>query len=198
MKKWNTKGFAMVILILVIAGLGYYISLINQTKKQKDTTSKTEKQQLLEYDFEEDYPKTVRETVKLHCKYLKNAYNGKFKEEELPVANSNMRKLFDEELLAHNSEEQQFEGLKKDIALYNEKKQKFVSYSLEESSQIQYNTEDGKDYAKTTATLNITVGSTAVFVEQEYLLRKDESGKWKILGWQTVQPDADKNEGDVE
>lgn len=198
MKKWNTKGFAMVILILVIAGLGYYISLINQTKKQKDTTSKTEKQQLLEYDFEEDYPKTVRETVKLHCKYLKNAYNGKFKEEELPVANSNMRKLFDEELLAHNSEKQQFEGLKKDIALYNEKKQKFVSYSLEESSQIQYNTEDGKDYAKTTATLNITVGSTAVFVEQEYLLRKDESGKWKILGWQTVQPDADKNEGDVE
>lgn len=198
MKKWNTKGFAMVILILVIAGLGYYISLINQTKKQKDTTSKTEKQQLLEYDFEEDYPKTVRETVKLHCKYLKNAYNGKFKEEELPVANSNMRKLFDEELLAHNSEEQQFERLKKDIALYNEKKQKFVSYSLEESSQIQYNTEDGKDYAKTTATLNITVGSTAVFVEQEYLLRKDESGKWKILGWQTVQPDADKNEGDVE
>jgi len=198
MKKINTKSFTMIILVLVIAGLGCYTYLINQTKKQQKTVYKTEAQQLLEYDFEENYPKTVRETVKLHCKYLKNVYNGKFEEEDLSFVNSNIRKLFDEELLTYNPEEQQLQGLKKDIALYKEKKQKFVSYSLEESSQVEYNTEEEREYAKITATLNITVDSVAVFVEQEYLLRKDESGRWKILGWQSVKPDVDENKGDVE
>ncbi len=198
MKKINTKSFTMIILVLVIAGLGFYTYLINQTKKQQKTVYKTEAQQLLEYDFEENYPKTVRETVRLHCKYLKNVYNRKFGEEDLSVVNSNIRKLFDEELLTYNPEEQQLQELKKDIALYKEKKQKFVSYSLEESSQVEYNTEEEKEYAKITATLNITVDSVAVFVEQEYLLRKDESGRWKILGWQSVKPDVDENKGDVE
>ncbi len=198
MKKINTKSFTMIILVLVIAGLGFYTYLINQTKKQQKTVYKTEAQQLLEYDFEENYPKTVRETVRLHCKYLKNVYNRKFGKEDLSVVNSNIRKLFDEELLTYNPEEQQLQELKKDIALYKEKKQKFVSYSLEESSQVEYNTEEEKEYAKITATLNITVDSVAVFVEQEYLLRKDESGRWKILGWQSVKPDVDENKGDVE
>lgn len=191
MKKGNTKGFVIIILILVVVGLGFYTYLINQAKRHQKTTSKTEVEQLLEYDFEENYPKTVKETVKLHCKYLKNAYGLKFEEEQFPIANSNMRKLYDEELLAYNSEEQQFEELKKEISLYKDKKQKFIGYSLEESSQIQYNTEDGKDYAKIEVTLNITVGGAPVYVEQEYLLRKDESGKWKILGWQTLQSDSD-------
>lgn len=198
MKKVKTKGFITVVLILLVVGLGYYTHLINKTRRQKNTTTKTEVEQLLEYDFEDNYPKTVRETVKLHCKYLKNAYGLKFDEEQLPTANSNMRNLYDEELLAYNSEGQQFEELKKEISLYNDKKQKFISYSLEEASQIEYNTEDGKDYAKTTVTLNITVGTAPIYVEQEYLLRKDESGRWKILGWQALKSDADKNEGNVE
>ena len=88
--------------------------------------------------------------------------------------------------------------MKNDIALYTEKKQKITGYSLEEPSQIQYNTEEGKDYAKTTVTLNLSVASTAVSVEQEYLLRKAEDGKWKILGWQTVVPASEDNEGDVQ
>lgn len=196
MKKVNTKGFTMVVFILVIAGLGYYTYLNNQTRKQQDTTSKSEIQQLLEYDFEENYPKTVRETVKLHCKYLKNAYNEKFEEEDLYTVNKNIRKLFDEELLEYNSEDHQLQGLKNDIELYKEKKQKFTSYSLQEASQIQYNTEDGKDYAKTTVTLNFTVDSVVVSAEQEYLLRKDENGYWKILGWQTVKNSSEQNKGD--
>lgn len=197
MKKMNTKSFTMVVLLLVIVGLGYYTHLNNQTNKKNEKSSPSEKQQLLEYDFEKNYPKTVRETVKLHCKYLKNAYNGKFEEDELYTVNSNIRQLFDEELLAYNSEEQQLQGLKTDIALYKDKKQKFTGYSLEEASQIQYNTEDGREYAKTAVTLNFSISSTAVSVEQEYLLRKDNDGKWKILGWQTVEPASGKTEGDV-
>ena len=138
----------------------------------------------------------MRETVKLHCKYLKNAYNEKFEEEDLYTVNKNIRKLFDEELLEYNSEDHQLQGLKNDIELYKEKKQKFTSYSLQEASQIQYNTEDGKDYAKTTVTLNFTVDSVVVSAEQEYLLRKDENGYWKILGWQTVKNSSEQNKGD--
>lgn len=197
MKNMNTKSFTIVVFIVVIAGLGYYTHLNNQTKKQKEWNTPTEVQQLLEYDFEGNYPKTVRETVKLHCKYLKNAYNGKFNDEDLYTANLKIRELFDEDLLANNPEEQQLKGLKDDIALYEQNKQKFTGYSLQESSQIKYNTEDGKDYAKIMATLDFTVSSAAISVEQEYLLRKDENGKWKILGWQTVKTGENQNKGDA-
>ena len=197
MKNMSTKSFTIIVFIIVIAGLGYYTCLNNQTKKQKELNTQTEAQQLLEYDFEGNYPKTVRETVKLHCRYLKNAYNGKFSEEDLYTVNLKIRELLDEDLLANNPEEQQLQGLKDDIALYEENKQKFTGYSLQESSQIKYNTEDGKDYAKISATLNFTVGSAALSVEQEYLLRKDENGKWKILGWQTVKTGENQNKGDA-
>lgn len=198
MNKSSTNVFAVVVVVLVIAGLGGYTYLNNRSKKNPDSLVQSETQKLLEYDFEENYPKTVRETVNLHCRYLKNAYNNQFKEENLYTVNANIRKLLDDELLALNPEEQQLEGLKTDIALYKEKKQRFVSYSLEESSQVQYNTEEGKDYAKISAVFTFTVHSVAVTAEQEYLLRKDNDGKWKIIGWQTVEETSDKSEGDKE
>jgi LPS O-antigen subunit length determinant protein (WzzB/FepE family) len=198
MKQKGTKGFVIGIIIFMAALLGYYVYLNNKTKDQQEVTSQTEEEKLLNYDFEENYPKTVRETVKLHCRYLKSAYNGKFTDEELETVNSQIRNLFDEELLENNPEAQELQGLKDDIELYQEKKQKFVNYTLEEASQIQYNTEDDKKYAKTTVTLTLSVGSTMVSVEQQYLLRQDEEGRWKILGWQTEQTDSTENEGDTE
>lgn len=194
MGKTGTKGFTMVVLLLVIVGLAYYVHLSNRNRNQKEERAKTEVEQLLQYDFENDYPKTVRETVKLHCRYMKCAYNKGFSDEELIVANQNIRKLFDEELLKFNTEQSQLTGLKDEIALYDENKQKFVSYSLSESSQIQYNEEAGQEYAKMKVGIVIKVGSSTLSGDEEYILRKDSQGYWKILGWQVIKTDTTEGE----
>lgn len=197
MKKKKTNTFAPLILLMVIAVLGYYTYLSSHSKTQQEKAPvKTDKENLLDYNLEEDYPRTVRETVKLYCKYTKLAYSGKCSDEDLYKINLKMRELLDDELLELNSTDKQLQGLKFDIALYEEKKQKFVSYTLEEASMIQYNTENDKEYAKTKVTFNITVGMSAATVDQEYLLRKDDQGRWKILGWNNIP--VKKNKGDEE
>ncbi|MDE5864648.1 MAG: hypothetical protein K2H34_09905, partial [Lachnospiraceae bacterium] len=167
-KKMGTRGFTTVILLLVIIGLAFYTYLNNHAGNKQEVKKSSEVDKLVNYDFENDYPKTVRETVKLHCNYMKNAYNNKFTEDELFTVNRNIRCLFDEELLAINTEEQQLQGLKDELLLYEENKQKLVSFSLAEGSQVQYNTENEKEYAKIKVTLTLSADSVTVSVQEEY------------------------------
>ncbi len=198
MKKTGTKGFTTVVLLLVIVGLGYYTYLNNNIKNNRDVSKMTESEELLNYNFENDYPKTVRETVKLHCRYLKSIYNGSFTEDELFTINKQIRQLLDDDLLAYNSEAQQLQALEKDIQLYKDRNQKFISYSLAEASQIKYNTEDGIDYAKIKVDIAMRLDKASVSVEEEYILRKNKDGKWKILGWQTVNNQTTEYKGDTD
>lgn len=193
-KTTGIKGFTTVILLFVIIGLLFFTYLSNRTNKSPDVTTDSEAQQLLNYDFENEYPKTPRETVKLHCDYLKNVYGDKFAEEDLYTVNKNIRQLFDMELLEINAENEQLKKMKDELLLYKENKQKIVSYSLPEGSQVEKNTENGVEYAKMKVTLNFRVGSSPVSATQEYILRKDSMGQWKILGWQTISSSNNKGE----
>lgn len=198
MKKTSVKGFTTIVLLIMIIGLGYFTYLNNTTNNRQEVSEGTEKENLLNYDFENNYPKTVRETVKLHCQYLKSAYNNTFTEDELFVVNQNIRQLFDEELLQQNAEDKQLQGFKDEIQLYEDSKQKFASYSLAEASQVRYNTENNKEYAKIKVTVNLNVGTGVISEEEEYILRKDKNGNWKILGWQSVNKSTTEDEGDAE
>lgn len=194
-EKTGVKGFTTLILLLVIVGLLFYTYLGNRKDKLPEETTASEAQQLLAYDFDNNYPKTPRETVKLHCDYLKNAYSDKFSEDDLFVVNQKIRNLLDDELLEINSADDQLKKMKDEIALYKENKQKFISYSLPENSQIQKNTQDGVEYAKLKVTMVIKAGSSSTPVDQEYILRKNDEGQWKILGWQAVTKEATIKEG---
>lgn len=186
MKRINTKMFVFLILVAVIGGLFYYTYLYDNAKDKREISSDDEINRLLNYNFDENYPKTVRETVKLYNNYLKYAYNGSFSEDELVKANQNMRQLFDEELLEYNPEEVQLDGLKSEIQHYEEEKQKFVSFSVAEGSQVETNKVKDVEYAKIKVTLVIQVKTTPSSVNEEYILRKDAEGRWKIMGWQPV------------
>lgn len=197
MKKMGNTKFIMMVLVIMMLGLVYY-NYLNSNKKNEITASEaSEKEQLLNYDFTKEYPKTVRETVKTHCRYLKTAYNGVFTEDELFIANRQIRQLFDEELLENNTQEAQMKGFQEEVALYKENKQKIIRFILAESSQIQYNTEDDVEYAKMKVTLVIKAGTTTVSADEEYILRKDADENWKILGWQAVKKKDSEDKGDT-
>lgn len=183
MKK-GTARYSIFVFVMVIAGLAYYFYLSNRPQKSPDLKTHTDAQIMLEKNLDEDYPKTVRETVKYHCNYLKYSYNDKYSDDELVLVNRQIRKLLDEELLEINDEDTQLQGLKKEIQQFKDEKKKFVNFSLAEGSQVQYNTEGDIEYASIKVTLGIQVSGSAATVEEEYLLRKDSTGRWKIMGWQ--------------
>ena len=187
-KKGGMQAFTAAVFIIVIIVVFLYSLATNKFGSRKELEPTSEVDKLLNYDFVDNYPKTVRETVKLHCRYMKCAYNDNFTKEQLVTVNQNMRQLMDSELLSINSEETQLKGLQNDIQFYIDNKQKFVSYSLPEQSQIKYNTENDVEYAKIRVGTMLRVDGATVKGDQEYLLRKDAQGRWKILGWM-----ADKN-----
>lgn len=181
------NGFAVLVSVLVVIGIGSYVFFINRDRSNNPSESLTDQQRLIEYDFENDYPKTPREVVKLHCKYLKFAYNNLFEEDDLPKVNTAIRNLFDEQLLEVNGEAAQLEGLKREIASYQEEKKRIVGYTLPESSQIDQVEKDGDEYANLPITLVISVKGKNVDVNEQYILKKDSEGRWKIVGWTITQ-----------
>ncbi len=182
-KESGTKGFTIAAVIVVIGVIAFYITMSNRMNGRQAVKNTSEIEKLLNYDFQDNYPKTVRETAKLHCRYMKMAYNNEFTKEELVDANKKIRELMDDELLSYNTEEAQLKSLEKDIQYYKDNKQKYVSYTLPEASQVKYNTDEGVDYAKIRVGIIIRVDNSTMKGSQEYLLRKDAMGRWKILGW---------------
>ena len=81
--------------------------------------------------------------------------------------------------------------------LYQTNKQKIVSYTLAEASQIEYNTDKGNEYAKMRVTIAMRIDGASFSVDEVYILRKDADGKWKILGWQAIKQDKADKEGDA-
>lgn len=201
MKK-GTKAFTLVVFLIALCALGYYTHLTNKSSNRQSADQKTEKEILLDYDMDNDYPKTARDAVVLHCRYLKYIYNEgiskDFTEDELFSMNQKIRQLYDEDLLEINTPDQQLQALKNEIDLYEVNKQKFVSYTLAEPSQIEYNTEQGVEYAKMRVTIAMTVDGASLSVDEEYILRKDSEDRWRILGWQAVQQGTAEEEGDAE
>lgn len=200
MKK-GTKTFTLIIFFAALIALGSYFYVTNKADNSQEVTTTSEKDILLNYDMAGNYPKTVREAVKMHCRYLKYIYNEglakDFTEDDLFVMNQKMRQLYDDELLEINQADQQLKALNKEMEVYKAKKQKIVSYTLAEASQIEYNTDNGKEYAKMRVTIAMRIDGSSFSADEEYILRKDAEGKWKILGWQAVQQDEANEEGDA-
>lgn len=200
MKK-GTKTFTLIIFFAALIALGSYFYVTNKADNSQEVTTTSEKDILLNYDMAGNYPKTVREAVKMHCRYLKYIYNEglakDFTEDDLFVMNQKMRQLYDDELLEINQADQQLKALNKEMEVYKAKKQKIVSYTLAEASQIEYNTDNGKEYAKMRVTLAMRIDGSSFSADEEYILRKDAEGKWKILGWQAIQQDKANEEGDA-
>lgn len=180
------NAFAIIVFFLVAVGLVVYVIVGNRAKQGQDVKDTSEVEKLLKYDFQENYPKTVKETVRLHCRYMKCAYNNEFAEDDLQEVNEKVRNLYDDELLEYNREDEQFASFQQDVEYYGENKQKIVSYSYGEDSQIEYNTENDTEYAKMIVSVMLRLDSGASSVEEEYILRKNAQGQWKILGWKPV------------
>ena len=98
-----------------------------------------------------------------------------------------MRELFDDELLASNPEKKHIESLKKDAESYHKEKKFISSYTVDKNSSVRKKTIDGKEYATLQASYLVqenNSGYTKTY--EEFLLRADENGRWKIVGWEVV------------
>lgn len=174
-----------VILAVVIGGFVFYLGHKSRTSEEEVVES-TVVQKILQKDLERNYPPTPREVVKYFAEITQCFYNEEYAEEELDKMAVQIQGLYDDELVANKTTEDYMRDLRSDISDMKEKKYTISGYDLSSSTDVEYFTEKGDDCARMYCIFNVKQGASSVPSMEQFVLRKDEDGHWKILGWDLV------------
>lgn len=186
MAKKSKSGISIksiVIAVLCIALILFYFNyLSNRSSKQKTQRQLDELAALSEHDMVNEYPKTPRDVVKMHCRFFKVFYGQSLTDDDLYTLNRQIRYLYAAELLNYNSEDAMLKSLKSNIEKTSKEKYKYKSYILPEASQVKTYTQNGQEMATMEVQIMVDTKDASGYVFMQYVLVK-ENGQWKILAW---------------
>ena len=188
MRRRNPAGILIIFTVLAIAVVGLFFYISNRTKvvaegKQQQMTAV---QQVLARNLETNYPPTPKEVLKYYSDITMCFYGEEYTDEELAKLASKSRELFDAELVANQTDEQYLSALKMDIDTWKKDKKVISSYSVSSSTDVQEYTYGGYDWAQLYCIYSVRMGTNVAPVQEHFIMRKDELGHWKILGWELV------------
>lgn len=103
-----------VVLAAMIVGFYYYLSQKNAKESEDDVTI-TKSQQVLMRNLETSYPPSPKEVVKYYCDITQCFYNETHSEEEVEALATQIRKLYDEELVGNQTEEEYLQQVKLEV-----------------------------------------------------------------------------------
>lgn len=198
MNKMNKKiiGAFTIIIVLAVVVLGIYFVLNRQAEKEagEDVLPTTEVGKLLDKDLELSYPETPTEVIKLYWRINCCLYNNrKLSDENVEGLLKQLRMLYDEELLAaeSNSYENMLENLKTDRKKYKDSDQTISSaYCVQKNDSIVVKKVDNRECTSIISSTLLKEKGDTVKTFEEFFCRKDSDGKWKILGWQQTTAGA--------
>lgn len=194
MKK-NAKKIVIGI-ILVALVVCYYFYLSNREVNNEDkVVANEEVSKLINRNLEGDYyPEFPRDVIAFYSRIVKAYYYTELSDKEIEGLGNQARKLFDAELLEKNPENEFFDRLKDEIKQYNMVERKIHDYTVDKSDDVKTFTFEGKEYARVRAAYLMREKGTLVTVYEEYTLRKDVDGNWKILYWDNYVPSDLEND----
>ena len=188
MKRSGIITIIVIALILVAVVAGYAINLNRKTKAVETDVQATAVQKVLMRDLERNYPPSPKEVVKYFAEITKCFYNEDYTQDELNQLAEKIQGIYDAELIENKSQEDYLNDLSSEIADMKQMNYTISSYVLSASVDVEEFTENGYSCARLYCTFNVKQGSngTVPSVEQ-FVLRKDENGHWKIYGWELVE-----------
>lgn len=182
----------VVIIVVVLAAIVFAFFYYQGHKAGQQTQTEvvaTVVQSVLMRDLEHHYPPTPKEVVKYYAEITECFYNEEYSEEELLQLAAKIQELYDAELIANKTQEQYIEDLKLDISKMKQEKYTIASYEVSASTDVEPFTQDGYSFARLYCTFNMRKegkSGRAPSLER-FLLRQDEDGHWKIMGWELVE-----------
>lgn len=181
----NGKNVVLIILLFAVIA-GFYMSTSKDTKSNKKQDEYTI---LKEKDLTDSYPETPREVVKLYGRIAKCLYKEGMTDQKLETLVCQLRMLFDEELLRENPLETQLEALDYDLKRFHEEGNAIINYKVEDETLVKGKI-DGREAATIVLALSIKKGKDYTRTSEQFLLRQDYLGRWKIVGWQLANVEA--------
>ena len=134
-----------------------------------------------------NYPPSPKEVVKYYCEITQCFYNEENPDETVHELAVQIQKLYDNELVANQTQEEYIQNLISDIAAMKQSGLVISSYSTSPSTDVEYFAQDGFEWARLYCNFSIRQGTVLMDTNEQFLLRQDENGHWKIYGWQLVE-----------
>lgn len=201
MDKMTKKIIGVFVAILIVAAviLGGYFVLTKQAQKQaqEEVLPTTEIGKILAKDLETKYPETPTEVVKLYWRINSCMYNDSMSDEDFEKLLEKLRILYDEEFLAkeENSYDNMLKEFKKDKEARSKKEQSISTYNVQKNDTVEVKKLDDRECATIVASALITAKKDTTKIYEKFMCRKSEDGKWKILGWQSVDTETAEKVG---
>lgn len=192
MKKTRIVILATVIVAAICTA--FYIVNNNSKKESAKEAGLTEIQKITTRNMEKDYPATPREVIKFYNRIVKCYYGRQYSDDELEQLADQALSMFDDDLLKKNEKESYIESVKSDAAQYEEDNKSISQTDVCDSNDVKYMTDNGDDIAYVTASYFIKTGSSYTKTYQEYVLRKDGDGDWKILTFYKIEGESSESD----
>lgn len=190
------RGGVIVLILIAVLIVGAFALVVYRTPKTaEEATEVTEVSALMSKNIEAGYPSTPREVLKLYNRYMLCLYgvdSDQLKDEEVRALSMKMRQMFDDELLEENPENAHLQKLTQEIVAFRADDKVMIQANVCDSNEVDYIDIEGASGALVEGSYFIKKGSKEFSrTYQQYLMRKDATGKWKILGFVKV------NEGEA-
>ena len=159
-KKKNPIKTMVLMVVMALLVLAYFFVINNRMKPAESTQATISPvEELLILDLSTNYPKTPKEVVKLYCEISRCYYSDGVTDEQIETLGKMSRQLFDEELVANQSEESYLRALRGEVANYRSMNRAISSYSVSASADVQYYNYLGDEWAQLVAMLSIRTGT---------------------------------------
>lgn len=167
-----------------------FLSVKLSVSGQGEETIVTAVQDVLLRNLDDDYPPTPREVLKYYSDITKCLYNEEYTEDQLEQMADKLLALYDAELAENNPRDQYLIDLKAEVKEFEENGYTIVNYTTSKSTDVEEFTEDGRKCARLYCTYSVKAGANYTSSRQVFILRKEtETGRWKILGFELVNPE---------
>lgn len=190
------KTRIVILAIVIVAAIctAFYIVNNNSKKESAREAELTEIQKITTRNMEKDYPATPREVIKFYNRIVKCYYGRQYSDYELEQLADQALSMFDDDLLKKNEKESYIESVKSDAAQYEEDNKSISQTDVCDSNDVKYMTDNGDDIAYVTASYFIKNDSSYTKTYQEYVLRKDGDGDWKILTFYKIEGESSESD----
>lgn len=192
MRKGPKSMAVLAVMVITVFALYYY--LVNKVERAAPEVETTAVQDVLLRNLENDYPPTVREVVKYYNEIMRCYYSEEPTDTELTELADKAFELYDKELIDYQSEEMYLQNLKAEIAAYKAAGTVLSHVALSSSTAVDYYTYQGRECAQIRCIYTMRQKTSLMTVREIYVLRKDDAGRWKILGWDSADDETETAE----
>lgn len=181
MKKALRIGITSILCIAMIVGYYYYLSVRNAATATSQATELSEVEYIISKNFDKDYPATPRAVVKMYNRIITALYAENYTTDEFEKMADQLRVLLDDELLAYNSRDSHMNSLFREVTDWKNRNKVILNSSVSETSDVTYATVKGSECAYVDAYYFTREASSFARTYEDFCLRKDSDGHWKIL-----------------